>query len=153
MVDRTYLEKLRERHSTGVASLLAAMLLTLAPTAAMAEDLPINAGDTAWMLTSTALVLMMTIPGLALFYGGLVRKGNVLTTMAQSFATTCLVSVLWVLVGYSLTFGNGNSLIESVKLIVLNYLNKQLCILWVCSITSFLEPMGPCLIIGWGQIE
>ena len=111
MVDRTYLEKLRERHSTGVASLLAAMLLTLAPTAAMAEDLPINAGDTAWMLTSTALVLMMTIPGLALFYGGLVRKGNVLTTMAQSFATTCLVSVLWVLVGYSLTFGNGNSLI------------------------------------------
>ncbi len=111
MVDRTYLEKLWERHSTGVVSLLAAMLLTLAPTAAMAEDLPINAGDTAWMLTSTALVLMMTIPGLALFYGGLVRKGNVLTTMAQSFATTCLVSVLWVLVGYSLTFGNGNSLI------------------------------------------
>lgn len=111
MVHRTYLEKLRERHSTGVVGILAAMLLTIAPTAAMAEDLPINAGDTAWMLTSTALVLMMTIPGLALFYGGLVRKGNVLTTMAQSFATTCLVSVLWVLVGYSLTFGNGNSLI------------------------------------------
>src|ERR1700730_16832802 len=60
----------------------------------------INSGDTAWMLTSTALVLMMTIPGLALFYGGMVRKKNVLATVMQSFAITCLVTVLWVIAGY-----------------------------------------------------
>ena len=55
----------------------------------------ISAGDTAWMLTSTALVLMMTIPGLALFYGGMVRKKNVLATLMQSFAVTCVVTLLW----------------------------------------------------------
>ena len=66
-----------------------------------------DSGDTAWMLTSTALVLMMTIPGLALFYGGMVRKMNVLTVVMQSFAITCLVSVLWYVVGYSLAFTDG----------------------------------------------
>src|SRR6185503_20153792 len=74
--------------------------------AAPAEAAPaapmLNTGDTAWMLTSTALVLMMTIPGLALFYGGMVRKKNVLATTAQSFAITALVSVLWMVIGYSL---------------------------------------------------
>jgi Amt family ammonium transporter len=65
-------------------------------------------GDTAWMLTSTALVLMMTIPGLALFYGGMVRKMNVLATAMQAFATTCLVTVLWMVIGYSLAFTSGN---------------------------------------------
>ncbi|HMI37165.1 MAG TPA: ammonium transporter [Steroidobacteraceae bacterium] len=69
----------------------------------------ISSGDTAWMLTSTALVLMMTIPGLALFYGGMVRKKNVLATLMQSFAITCLVTVLWWLVGYSLAFTPGTS--------------------------------------------
>ena len=59
-----------------------------------------NSGDTAWMLTSMALVLMMTIPGLGLFYGGMVRKKNVLTTEMQSFAITCLVTILWFIVGY-----------------------------------------------------
>ena len=59
------------------------------------------------MLTSTALVLMMTIPGLALFYGGMVRKKNVLATVMQSFAITCLVTVLWMIVGYSLAFTDG----------------------------------------------
>src|SRR5438067_5461242 len=68
----------------------------------------INSGDTAWMLASTALVLLMTIPGLALFYGGMVRKKNVLATVMQSFAITCLVTVLWVIVGYSLAFTPGN---------------------------------------------
>ena len=58
----------------------------------------INAGDTAWMLTSTALVLLMTIPGLAVFYGGMVRRHNVLSTVMQSFATACLVTVLWMIV-------------------------------------------------------
>src|SRR5207244_6860999 len=69
-----------------------------APAAAAAPASTINSGDTAWMLTSVALVLMMTIPGLALFYGGMVRKMNVLTTVLQSFAVTCLVTVLWTVV-------------------------------------------------------
>ena len=69
----------------------------------------INSGDTAWMLASTALVLLMTIPGLALFYGGMVRKKNVLATLMQSFAITCLVTILWWLVGYSLAFTPGGT--------------------------------------------
>jgi len=67
----------------------------------------IDTGDTAWMLTSTVLVLMMTIPGVALFYGGLVRKKNVLATAVQSFAVTCVMSVLWMIIGYSLAFTDG----------------------------------------------
>jgi len=69
----------------------------------------LDTGNTAWMLTSTALVLMMTIPGLALFYGGMVRKKNVLATIMQSFAITCLVTVLWFMFGYSLAFSDGGS--------------------------------------------
>ena len=95
---------------------LSAMAQTVAPAAPAAGAAPaaaaaasaINSGDTAWMLTSTALVLMMTIPGLALFYGGMVRKMNVLTTVMQSFAITCLVTVLWMIVSYSLAFTEGN---------------------------------------------
>jgi ammonium transporter, Amt family len=85
-----------------------AMLGAVAP--AFADDAPkVDTGDAAWMLTSTALVLMMTIPGLALFYAGMVRKKNVLATMMQSFAITALVTVLWMVVGYSLAFGEGNA--------------------------------------------
>ncbi|NNM83488.1 MAG: ammonium transporter [Burkholderiales bacterium] len=81
-----------------------------APTAPfMLEVGKINSGDNAWMLTSTALVLMMTIPGLALFYGGMVRKKNVLATLMQSFAITCLVTVLWMIAGYSLAFTPGSN--------------------------------------------
>jgi len=85
------------------------LLRTLAPllllaTPAFAQDPTLNSGDTAWLLTSAALVLLMTIPGLGLFYGGMVRKKNVLATLAQSLAATALVSVLWMLVGYSLAF-------------------------------------------------
>ncbi|MGA3158842.1 MAG: ammonium transporter [Steroidobacteraceae bacterium] len=69
----------------------------------------INSGDTAWMLTSMALVLMMTIPGLALFYGGMVRKKNVLSTLMQSFAITALITVLWWIVGYSIAFTPGST--------------------------------------------
>ena len=69
-----------------------------------------NSGDTAWMLTSTALVLMMTIPGLALFYGGMVRRKNVIATVAQSFAITALVTVLWYVCGYSIAFGTNADL-------------------------------------------
>lgn len=70
-----------------------------------------SAGDNAWMLISAALVLMMTGPGLALFYGGLVRKKNVLGTMTQSFILMAVVSVLWALYGYSLAFAHGNPFI------------------------------------------
>jgi Amt family ammonium transporter len=69
----------------------------------------LNSGDTAWMLTSSALVLMMTIPGLALFYAGMVRKKNVLATLMQSFAITCLVTIIWWAVGYSLAFTPGST--------------------------------------------
>ena len=71
----------------------------------------LNQGDTAWILTSTALVLFMTIPGLSLFYAGLVRTKNVLSVLMQCFALTCLVSVLWLVVGYSLAFDEGNALV------------------------------------------
>ena len=74
-----------------------------------------NGGDTAWVLTATALVLFMTIPGLALFYGGLVRTKNVLSVLMQCFAITCVVSLLWVLVGYSLSFADGNGFIGGLS--------------------------------------
>ena len=75
---------------------------------ACAERPTINAADTAWMIVATALVLMMTIPGLALFYSGMVRKKNVLATMAQSLAAVAIISILWVAFGYSLAFvGDG----------------------------------------------
>ena len=83
-------------------------LATLVATAgtAFAAAPKIDTGDTAWMLTSSALVLMMTIPGLALFYAGMVRRKNVLATMAQSFGATCLITVLWMIIGYSIAFTN-----------------------------------------------
>jgi Amt family ammonium transporter len=76
---------------------------------AFGDDL--DAGNTAWILTSTALVLFMTIPGLALFYSGLVRKKNALSVLTQCFAITCLMSILWLIAGYSLSFADGNSFI------------------------------------------
>jgi Amt family ammonium transporter len=79
-----------------------------------------TSGDNAWMLVSAALVLMMTAPGLALFYGGLVRKKNVLSTMMQSFAMMAIITVLWGIIGYSLAFGSGNSFIGSVHHIFLH---------------------------------
>ena len=75
-----------------------------APAAATPAPPKIDSGDTAWMITSSALVLMMTIPGLALFYGGMVRKKNVLATLAQSFGATCIITVLWMIIGYSIAF-------------------------------------------------
>src|SRR5580698_2708332 len=77
-------------------------------TPAFAQTSTINAADTAWMIVATALVLMMTVPGLALFYSGMVRKKNVLATMAQSLAAVAIISILWVAFGYSLAFvGDG----------------------------------------------
>ena len=87
---------------------LGALLSVVMPGLAMAADevaAPVlNSGDTAWMLTATALVLFMTIPGLALFYGGMVRSKNILSVMMQCFAITGLISILWVIYGYSITF-------------------------------------------------
>jgi Amt family ammonium transporter len=83
----------------------AAAVPAVAPAApAPAAVAALNSGDTAWMLTATALVLFMTIPGLALFYGGLVRKKNLINTLMQCFVVTCLISVLWYVIGYSLAF-------------------------------------------------
>ncbi len=83
---------------------LGALLSLLSPGLAMAEEATLNSGDTAWMLTATALVLFMTIPGLALFYAGMVRSKNVLSVMMQCFAITALMSILWFAYGYSLAF-------------------------------------------------
>ena len=89
-------------------------LLLAAP--AWADDAPkLDSGDTAWMLTSTALVLMMTIPGLALFYAGMVRKKTVLATMMQSFMICCLITVVWMVAGYSLAFTNGGAYIGDLS--------------------------------------
>ena len=79
-------------------------LLSLVPGLAMAEEASLNSGDTAWMLVATVLVLFMTIPGLALFYAGMVRSKNVLSVLMQCFAVTGLISILWVVYGYSLAF-------------------------------------------------
>jgi Amt family ammonium transporter len=83
------------------------MALALSPALAQADQL--DSGDTAWMLTATALVLFMTLPGLALFYGGLVRTKNVLSILMQVFAIACVASVLWFVVGYTMAFGPGGS--------------------------------------------
>ena len=91
-------------------STAAAAMAVIGTTPAFAQDAALDTGDTAWMLTSTALVLLMTIPGLALFYGGMVRKKNVLATVMQSFAVTCLVTIIWMVVGYSLAFTDGGGL-------------------------------------------
>src|SRR5262249_28593655 len=78
-----------------------------------------SAGDNAWMLVSSALVLMMTGPGLALFYGGLVRRKNVLSTMMHSFILMALVTVIWAVIGYSLAFGGGSSFIGDLRFALL----------------------------------
>ena len=83
------------------------VVLSFIPTPALAG--PLDSGNTAWLLTSTALVLFMTIPGLSLFYGGLVRTKNVLSVLMQCFAITCVVTVLWVLGGYSIAFSSNGS--------------------------------------------
>ncbi len=102
------------------AEVLAAEELILTPAPAPAATATIDSGDTAWMLTSAALVLMMTGPGLALFYSGLVRRKNVLATMMQSFVLMALVSILWAVVGYTLAFGEGNSFIGGFQYLFLN---------------------------------
>jgi len=106
------------RRISGVAATMAAWAMVsmttalpaLAQAAAPAAPTKLDTGDTAWMLTSTVIVLMMTLPGLALFYGGMVRKKNVLATVMQSFAAACVLTIVWMVVGYSIAFGNGGPL-------------------------------------------
>src|ERR1700723_3695255 len=94
-------------HSAGLTALAVGLFTA---TAAYAEP-TVNKGDNAWMLTSTVLVLLMTIPGLALFYGGLVRSKNMLSVLMQVFYTVCIVTILWALYGYSLAFTGGSDFI------------------------------------------
>ena len=123
----------RPRLYWGLSALLFALLLALpaladdpAPAAAAAAAAApagppkLDSGDTAWMLTSTALVLLMTIPGLALFYAGMVRKKNVLATMMQSFVICCLVTIVWTVAGYSIAFTTGNAYMGDFSRFMLN---------------------------------
>ena len=112
---------MRRTFGSIVAGMGAAGLLLLPTLALAADEKPkLDTGDTAWMLTSTALVLMMTVPGVALFYGGMVRRKNVLATVMQSFAVTCLVTVLWMVIGYSLAFTPGNAVIGGTSRLFLS---------------------------------
>jgi Amt family ammonium transporter len=98
---------------------LAGSMLLAAPAAVLAGD-AVVAADTAWVMTATALVLFMTVPGLALFYGGLVRTRNVLSVLMQCFAITCMASLVWLVCGYSLAFGEGTGLIGNLDKVLFN---------------------------------
>src|SRR6201994_233255 len=120
----------RPRLYWGLSGLLFALLLALpafaddaapaAAAAAAAAPPKIETGDTAWMLASTALVLLMTIPGLALFYAGMVRKKNVLATMMQTFTICCIVTIVWTVAGYSIAFTTGNAYMGDFSRVLLN---------------------------------
>jgi len=99
-----------DTQKTLINRLLPALALLLAPFVAVAGDTPVpDKGDTAWLLTSTVLVILMTIPGLALFYGGMVRSKNVLSVLMQILVTFCLMALLWAIYGYSIAFTTGNA--------------------------------------------
>ena len=109
-----------------VAQGILVLLISTLSTQVFADDL--NAANTSWIMTSTALVLFMTIPGLALFYGGLVRSKNVLSVLMQCFAVTCVASIIWFAVGYSLAFGDGggmNALIGNLDNVFLAKLGED----------------------------
>ena len=109
-----------DRKAFSRAALTAAIAVIPAIACAQAPTPTLDRGDTAWILTSTALVLFMTLPGLALFYGGLVRAKNVLSVMAQCVAIACLASVLWLAAGYSLAFSGSGALIGDLNRAFLN---------------------------------
>jgi len=106
----------------GLTGIIAALAGTLVAVPAFAQDPTIDTGNTAWMITATALVLLMTIPGLALFYAGMVRKMNVLAIVMQSFAICCLITILWMVAGYSIAFSDGTAYFGSLS----NFLLKGL---------------------------
>ena len=100
-------------------------LLALLPGLAAAEEAVMNGANTAWILTSTALVLFMTLPGLALFYGGLVRTKNVLSVLMQCFSIAGIASVAWLILGYSLAFGEGNSFIGDFSKVMMTGIGRE----------------------------
>jgi len=109
----------------GLAQNAPAAAAAAAP-AAPAGPPKLDSGDTAWMLASTALVLMMTIPGLALFYAGMVRKKNLLATLMQAFTITCLVTIAWMVAGYSIAFTNGNAYVGDLSRLFLNGIGSHI---------------------------
>lgn len=119
------------RKNAGISAAFGCALMSLLvtfPAFAQGEAMeppPFDSGDTAWMLVSSLLVLMMTVPGLALFYGGLVKKDNVLATLMQSMAVCAIVSVIWPVIGYTLAFTPGNGLIGSLDKTFLSGVNAQ----------------------------
>jgi Amt family ammonium transporter len=108
------------RRAAALAAILGFVVSTSNANAAEAGASTINSGDTAWMLVATALVLFMMIPGLALFYAGLVRSKNVLSILMQCFALTAMLSILWLVCGYSLSFSDGNAVIGGLSRCFLN---------------------------------
>ena len=122
-MDMKKLVKLSAPCTAAALAAIAAAGPALAQTAAPPPTL--DSGDTAWMLTSTALVLLMTVPGLALFYAGMVRKKNVLATAMQSFAITCLVTIVWAVLGYSLAFDAGTALVGGFGKVMLAGMGKD----------------------------
>ena len=109
-----------ETEATSAAPVAETVAPVEVPPAPAKEEVKLDTGDTAWILVSTALVLLMTIPGLALFYGGMVRKKNVLSTMAHSFVAAGIVSLTWVVIGYSLAFSSGNAFIGGLDKMMLS---------------------------------
>ena len=109
--------------ATKLLSLVAPMLAL--PGVALAEEAAASGANTAWILTSTALVLFMTLPGLALFYGGLVRSKNVLSVLMQCFSIAGAVSILWLVAGYSLAFGEGNAWIGDFSKVMLSDVGRE----------------------------
>jgi Amt family ammonium transporter len=111
----------RPFHALAIRIVIAssAMIASAAPALADEGAAKLNGADTAWMMMATALVLMMTIPGLMLFYGGMVRRKNALSTVIQSFAVCCMGTLVWMLIGYSLAFSEGNSFIGGFDRVLL----------------------------------
>jgi len=104
---------------------ISALIFGLLPGVVFAEEATLNSGNTAWIMTSTALVLFMTLPGLALFYGGLVRTKNVLSVLMQCFAIAGVASILWLIIGYSLAFGEGNAWIGDFSKVLMGGVGRE----------------------------
>lgn len=113
-----------KKFAPAMSSLLALFASILITSPAFAQD-ELNGANTAWILTATALVLFMTLPGLALFYGGLVRVKNILSVLMQCFAIACLMSLLWMIAGYSLSFGEGNAFIGDFSRVFLSGIGTE----------------------------
>ena len=110
----------------------------------------IDSRDTAWMLVATALVLLMTIPGLALFYGGMVRKKNTLSILMQCFAICCLMGILWMIIGYSLAFDPGNAYVGGLIAAIMIGRRKGLRIESLAPHNLVLSVIGAALLwVGW----